>query len=248
MEFTETLSLSKIGKHAFEQAKIKVKQSDTNMHLLSTTPYVVDEYAFYKCEGISSNVRLILKNITSIGAHAFEGIPSDTWGTKARLDIRLSEGDLRTLTYLGENAFYDTNVSTWGNETKGYHAYVDLINSELTTIPDGAFYYTWITDLKIGPTITTIGNGAFKRCVALTKVELKDGLLTIEDEAFSGCSALTAISIPASVTMMGNDIFTGCADTFVVTVEAGSYGEVWARTCGYAYVVNGQVEDTSWLN
>ena len=48
--------------------------------------------------------------------------------------------------------------------------------------------------------------------------------------------------------MIGKDVFTGCSDKLIITVEAGSYGEIWARTSGYAYVVNGQKEDTSWLN
>ena len=63
-----------------------------------------------------------------------------------------------------------------------------------------------------------------------------------------GCINLTEISIPASVTYIGDRVFDGCSDKLVITVEAGSYGEVWARTCGYAYKVNGQVEDTSWLD
>ena len=48
--------------------------------------------------------------------------------------------------------------------------------------------------------------------------------------------------------MIGNNVFSDCAETLVVTVEAGSYGEIWARSCGYAYIVNGQTEDTSWLD
>ena len=243
VEFKSTLSLSKIGKHAFQNSEFVIYESERNENLLSKTPYEIGEFAFSHSRGsILSRVNLVLKNVTSIGARAFDGITQD-----ADLALRLNEGDLENLTYLGENAFYDTNVANWGNDEIGYHSYVDLTNPSMTSVPKGAFYYTWITDLKIGPTVSEIGEGAFERCENLQKVELTDGLLTINDKAFKGCKKLTAISIPASVTMMGNDIFTGCADTFVVTVEAGSYGELWARTCGYSYIVNGQVEDTSWL-
>ena len=47
--------------------------------------------------------------------------------------------------------------------------------------------------------------------------------------------------------MIGNDAFKDCYN-LVINVEAGSYGEVWARTCGYSYKINGVEEDTSWLN
>lgn len=82
----------------------------------------------------------------------------------------------------------------------------------------------------------------------MEKVKLPENLLTIEDRAFYKCRNLAEITIPASVTMIGSEVFTGCSDKLVITVEAGSYGEVWARTCGYAYQVNGQEEDTSWLD
>ena len=243
--FTSTLSLTKIGKYAFAQGKANFKQSERGMNLLSATPYEIDEYAFYNNQGKSD---LVLTNVTSIGAHAFERdivtiYNSYNWSFNPRIE----EDDLKDLTYLGEKAFNWAAISTWGNKDKGYHAYAYLTNDSLKAIPDEAFAHTVITDVKIGPSVTEIGKGAF--CGSdVNQVELSEGLLTIGDEAFKDCGELTRISIPASVTMMGNDIFSGCADTFVVTVEAGSYGEVWARTCGYAYEINGKVEDTSWLD
>lgn len=243
--FNSTLSLTKIGKYAFAEAKANFKSSERNMNLLSSTPYEIDEYAFHNCQG---NSNLVLTNVTSIGAHAFERdivtiYKSYNWSFNPRIE----EDDLKDLSYIGEKAFNWSSISSWGNYDIGYHAYAYLTNDSLKEIPDEAFANTVITDLKIGPSVTVIGKGAFYNS-NLNHVELSEGLLTIGDMAFKDCGELTRISIPASVTMMGNDIFTGCADTFVVTVEAGSYGEVWARTCGYAYEINGKVEDTSWLD
>ena len=77
---------------------------------------------------------------------------------------------------------------------------------------------------------------------------LNDGLLSIGSEAFMGCIGLTEISIPSSVNYIFENVFADCSDKLVITVEAGSYGEVWTRTCGYSYKINGEADDTSWLD
>ena len=240
--FSNSLSLSRIGKHAFEESTLALAQKGL---AISTTPYEIEEYAFYNSRTYDS-FRIL--NATSIGAHAFQNMQGNYDGGVVQSIFLDKLDDFQNLTYLGEDAF--SNADIRNRNSMGIHvpAYANFTNSELKSIPNEAFSHTVITFLKINPSVTRIGERAFKRCEYLEQAELTEGLLTIGDEAFSDCKKLTAISIPASVTMIGNDVFTGCADTFVVTVEAGSYGEIWARTCGYAYVVNGQVDDTSWLD
>lgn len=286
------LALSRIGKYAFAESYLYFEEGSQNeKNLLSSTPYEIDEYAFYDCYGKAT---LVLENATSIGAHAFERDMSTIMlrDYKCDFDIIIEADDLKDLTYLGENAFLWGNIVQWGNKSSGFYAYAYLVNDSLKSIPDDAFAYTAITDLKTNSTVTEIGKGAFHnsdlnhvelsdglqkigdkafeecedlksiiipasvteigkgafRNSSLESVLLSDGLQTIKDEAFKDCKGLTSISIPASVIMMGNDIFNGCPDSFVVTVEAGSYGEVWARTCGYSYQINGKTDDTSWLS
>ncbi len=233
VEFTTSLSLSRIGKHAFEESKLTVFD-----RVLSNTPYEIDDYAFYNC-WLSTNY-LQLNGAVSIGAHAFKK-------NQYSVELRLDEEDLSSLSSLGEGALHSVKVGQWGNNTKGYHAYANLTNNQLQSIPKLAFSNTYITDLTVGPSVTYIDDNAFSDCKDLSVVKLSEGLQTIGNEVFKGCKSLADIYVPASVTMIGNAVFDGCADTFVVTVEAGSYGEVWARTCGYAYVINGEEEDTSWL-
>lgn len=277
------LSISKIGKHAFQESWFTIHNSTNEEYYntFSNIPYEVEEYAFAHAKGYYKEDQTIisLKNIKSIGAHAFERMVSnmtdltDTYNTRrAKMGIMFKEeDDLENLVYIGEYAFYDTPVARWGNKANGYFAYAYFSNKNLEIIPKGAFESTGVTDVKVGSSAKSIDEGAFRDCDYLERVKLEDGVLSIGDEAFSncdtldnvklneglltignkvfsGCKKLNEIYIPASVNMIGNEVFNGCAETFVVTVEAGSYGEVWARTCGYAYVVNGVTEDTSWLD
>ena len=139
---------------------------------------------------------------------------------------------------MGEAAFHNT-------EFRVCHA--DFSCSSISAIPASAFYSSNITSLKLGDSIISIDTSAFENCEHLWDVELSSSLQTIDNNAFNGCS-ISKIIIPASVSMIGNDVFTNCSDKLVITVESGTYAEVWARTSGYSYVVNGQEEDTSWLN
>lgn len=229
------LSVTKIGKHAFQSSRLvfsnekRVATSET----FCETPYSIDDYAFYYCDSVYADVYLRLGNVVSIGAHAFE-----------YCEIAPS-CDFADITYLGEAAF--KGESKFNGAVMSQDS-IYLTNDSLQKIPADTFAYAEISSLIVGPSVTVIGESAFQGCEKLSSIVLSEGLQEIKDEVFKDCKSLTAIQIPASVTMIGNDVFTGCAESFVVTVEAGSYGEVWARTCGYAYVVNGQVEDTSWLD
>lgn len=56
---------------------------------------------------------------------------------------------------------------------------------------------------------TAIGDGAFKYCRKLAKVEIPSSVTSIGTAAFNGCG-LTEIVIPSSVTDVGRDAFTTC--------------------------------------
>ena len=67
-----------------------------------------------------------------------------------------------------------------------------------------------ITKVKISQGVTSIGEGAFMECEALTSIEIPDSVTEIGEGAFSGCEALTSINIPDSVTEIGWGAFSGC--------------------------------------
>lgn len=228
--YDKELKLSRIGAHAFENREIDLKTGlvSNNTRLLNSKPYVVDDYAFCNCSFPGYGCDISIKNIKSIGAHAFENV-----------DIEIAENDFDNLTYIGEHAFEN-----------GYLTGAAKI-SKVNTISSFSFYtekkFTDLNSITTSASVKEIGEDAFSGQSELTHVSLGEGLNTIGSRAFKGCSRLSEISIPTTVTYIGQDVFADCSNTLVIIVEEGSYGEIWARSCGYSYKFN-KTDDTSWLN
>lgn len=64
--------------------------------------------------------------------------------------------------------------------------------------------------VAVPESVHTIGEGAFKACVSLKKIELPSGLCRILSGAFKGCRKLKEIQIPASVSFIGDYAFHRC--------------------------------------
>lgn len=62
-----------------------------------------------------------------------------------------------------------------------------------------------------GFTVTSIGDGAFDECGALTSITLPDSVSYIGNSAFDICSSLTNINIPNGVTSIGDRTFYSTA-------------------------------------
>ena len=60
-----------------------------------------------------------------------------------------------------------------------------------------------------GSNITTIGEGAFGSCTALTGFNFGTKITSIGANAFKGCCSISELTIPATVTSIGNDAFSG---------------------------------------
>ncbi|MBR7007435.1 MAG: cell wall-binding repeat-containing protein [Ruminococcus sp.] len=72
--------------------------------------------------------------------------------------------------------------------------------------------------VTIPGTVTTIGIGAFKGCVNLTKVEFPKSVTGIEDEAFMDCKGLTEIYLPDNLNYVWNYAFLNCPKLKEVTL------------------------------
>ena len=70
--------------------------------------------------------------------------------------------------------------------------------------------------------VTSIGNYAFYRCVALTSVTIPDSITRIGSNAFYGCKSLTSVTIPDSVKNIGTGTFLHCASLTAITVGNGN--------------------------
>lgn len=114
---------------------------------------------------------------------------------------------------------------------------LDLSNSKLTSIPEGAFAYCKnLKTIKLPSTITSIGDEAFYNCQSLTNIKgldkcnlksigsaafsnckalenldfSKSTFTNVPSKAFNGCSALAKITLPNTLTTIGGYAFYAC--------------------------------------
>ena len=114
---------------------------------------------------------------------------------------------------------------------------LDLSNSKLTSIPEGAFAYCKnLKTIKLPSTITSICDEAFYNCQSLTNIEgldkcnlksigsaafsnckalenldfSKSTFTNVPSKAFNGCSALAKITLPNTLTTIGGYAFYAC--------------------------------------
>eukprot|EP00526_Cylindrotheca_closterium_P005451 CAMPEP_0113638758 /NCGR_PEP_ID=MMETSP0017_2-20120614/20316_1 /TAXON_ID=2856 /ORGANISM="Cylindrotheca closterium" /LENGTH=579 /DNA_ID=CAMNT_0000549905 /DNA_START=54 /DNA_END=1793 /DNA_ORIENTATION=- /assembly_acc=CAM_ASM_000147 len=101
---------------------------------------------------------------------------------------------------------------------------VKFNGSALRTIGKCAFYECQaLREIEIPPSVTVIGDHAFRDCLSLAKVHFhEDGLLvTIGRSAFTNCSSLIDISVPSSVEIIQAGAFGGCECLARVSFQEG---------------------------
>lgn len=98
-----------------------------------------------------------------------------------------------------------------------------------------SFSRSYITEIVIPHTVTSIGNQAFQGCSSLTSVIIADDenngapatLTTIGEEAFFGCTNLKSIRFPASLTSIEADAFYHCFGVTDVYCYANPTALTW---------------------
>ena len=158
----------------------------------------IDSYAFRGCTGLTSVE--IPNSVTSIGNNAFSGCTGLT-------TINWNAVNVISYPYYSNNHPFNncTNLSTV------------VFGEYVETIPSSAFVCTSLTSLTIGNSVTSIGDGAFDRCLGLTSVEIPNSVTSIGEYAFRECTGLTSLTIGNSVTSMGLCAFALC--TGLTSVE-----------------------------
>ena len=109
------------------------------------------------------------------------------------------------------------------------------IGNCVTTIDDGAFEScSALTSVSISDSVTSIVKYAFNNCRNLTNVNIPSGVTVLTDGVFHMCSSLTSITIPSGVTSIGEHTFGYCSSLTGVTIPNGvtSIGEAAFNRCG----------------
>lgn len=173
-------------------------------------------------------VRGLTADLTSIKLpNSLIKIKDDAFNSMDTLKSLVIDGGAPNLNELGERSFSGcSNIEE-----------LDLSNSKLTSIPEGAFAYCKnLKTIKLPSTITSIGDEAFYNCQSLTNIEGLDKcnlksigsaafsnckalenldfsqstFTNVPSKAFYGCSALTKITLPNTLTTIGGYAFYAC--------------------------------------
>ena len=86
---------------------------------------------------------------------------------------------------------------------------LDLSQSSITELPEGAFAFITIT------------KAAQNENTTLKEVILPEGLITMGDNVFAGCVALEKVNIPSTVTQLGDYLFYWCKSVKSVIIPKG---------------------------
>lgn len=158
-------------------------------------------------------VRGLTADLTSIKLpSSLIKIKDDAFNSMDTLKSLVIDGGAPNLNELGERSFSGcSNIEE-----------LDLSNSKLTSIPEGAFAYCKnLKTIKLPDTITSIGDEAFYNCQSLTNIEGLDkcNLKSIGSAAFSNCKALENLDFSQSTfTNVPSKAFNGCSALAKITL------------------------------
>ena len=210
----------------------------------------IGKSAFYNCSVLKDIT--IPETVTEIGAAAFQScrslvsfklpdavtVISDNAFSYCR---GLKEFDFNNATVIGTGSFAGCTGLT-------KLVIPDTITEIGVSAFDGSFFDgEGIEEVTIGKNVTTIGSKAFNNCkalkkvnfsdsgnlkeinaqvffnnVALTSIELPDGLEIIGNRAFVGATALESVNIPDSVSVVGRQCFHN-TKMYYDAAEAGEH-------------------------
>ena len=98
------------------------------------------------------------------------------------------------------------------------------VNSQ-ALMNSGNMNYVFANNVKtyvIGKDVTSIGNSAFSRNIAVTSVTIPEGVTSIGSQAFELCGGLTSIVIPSTVQSIGSNAFARCQNISEFTLKCPS--------------------------
>jgi alpha-tubulin suppressor-like RCC1 family protein len=86
---------------------------------------------------------------------------------------------------------------------------IAIMDASYVTSP-GFGKASYLTDVTLSNSITSIGDGAFDECTSLSSINIPNGVVKFGSYSFSQCRKLTSFIIPNSVKYVGSNMFTMC--------------------------------------
>lgn len=139
------------------------------------------------------------------------------------LDIQYAASDISAVIFTKYTTVYVNNKKISG----------DVVIENATVIPGYLFANSDVETITINSQITTIEEGAFYNCRKLKSINLEnqENLLEIYGEAFYNCYSLESIYIPNTVTSIASYTFVNCLSlSSVVFEENTSLRELYYST------------------
>ena len=93
--------------------------------------------------------------------------------------------------------------------------------NNITTIGEGAFRYCFaLSNVTLPQSLTYIGNAAFLNNYSLTNITIPSGVTEIGYNAFANCTGLTFVNIDSNNILLNDAVFANCTSLTAVTVNS----------------------------
>ena len=195
--------------------------------------------AFKDCTALTSAT----SNNSAIGSSMFSGCTALTTVTLSSSVKTIGANAFEKCTGLASFTIPTTVTSVGANAFDGCSKLATLVLPNNTTktacitLGNYAFKGTGVKSISLPAGITTIPEGLFQNCTALTEVALRPTVTAIGANAFSGCTALTTVHL-GNVSSIGANAFADdnaltklySAGTSAPTLGSGAFPTTGTRT------------------
>ena len=225
-------SVTSIGEGAFSGCSALAE-----MTVLATVPPTITAYTF---SNINPQVKVSIPEGSKEAYMADEnwkqllglsaGELSGTCGDNLTWTFTTADSTL-TISGTGNMYNYSHNNQPWNNFRRGIKT-ISLPDG-MTSIGNGAFYNcSALTQMDIPNSVTSIGDSSFQECYNLAKIAIGNGVTSIGDWAFYDCSALAEMTVLATVppTIGEASTFYNVSRDIPVYVPAEALEDYWVAS------------------
>lgn len=188
-------SLTEIPAHCFESCR------SLESVVIPGSVQTIGEGAFGGCQNLDAIA--LRSGLTTIGSSAF-------WGTTiTRLTIPDSVSEIQTGAFAGTRRLPELTVSPG--------------NPHFQSL-DGIIYSRDLTALDLPTFVNRIGEFAFRRCYALTEINVPAHVAHLEKQSFSHLRSLEVISFEGDRPTLGDGVFSDSSPNFTVVIQSTATG------------------------